>query len=199
MALFLALAGIAIGGGEEQKIVDELNLARTQPAKYAKLTEKYKKTFIDDKTYKMPGTSTRIRTQEGKKAVDEAIAFLKKAKPVGKLKLSAGLSKAAAEHVKDLGKSGKTAHKGSDGSSPSERMNRHGKWQKTSAENLAFGPDDPRHIVMQLIIDDGVANRGHRTNIFNKDLKVVGVSVGDHKKYRRMCAMDFAGGFVEKK
>jgi uncharacterized protein YkwD len=52
---------------------------------------------------------------------------------------------------------------------------------------------------MQLIIDDGVASRGHRVNIFKKDYKVVGIAVGPHKKYGEMCAMDFAGGFVDKK
>ena len=78
-------------------------------------------------------------------------------------------------------------------------MGRHGKWPKTCGENIAFGPDEAREVVMQLIIDDGVASRGHRVNIYKKDFKVVGISTGAHKKYGRMCTMDFAGGFKDKK
>lgn len=33
---------------------------------------------------------------------------------------------------------------------------------------MAFGNSNPVNIVMQLIIDDGVPDRGHRTSIFNK-------------------------------
>jgi uncharacterized protein YkwD len=197
LVLGLSLATVR-AGSNEQKFVDELNLARTKPAEYAKFVEKHKKRFIDEMMYKMPSRG-RIRTQEGKKAVDEAIEFLKKAKPVGKLKLSKGLSKAAEDHTKDIGKAGVTGHTGTDKSTMTDRMGRHGKWQKTCGENIAFGPDDAREVVMQLIIDDGVASRGHRVNIYKKDFKVVGISTGAHKKYGRMCTMDFAGGFKDKK
>ena len=52
---------------------------------------------------------------------------------------------------------------------------------------------------MQLIIDDGVASRGHRTNIYNPDFKTVGIAIGDHKVYGNMCVMDFADAVAEKK
>jgi hypothetical protein len=44
-----------------------------------------------------------------------------------------------------------------------------------------------------LIIDSGVASRGHRRNIFHPDLAVVGVACGPHRDYGAMCVMDFAG------
>ncbi len=194
----VALAGSVQAGPDEDKVLAELNLARTQPKKYAAFVEQHKGRFIDDNVFNMPGRG-RIRTQEGKSAVDEAIAFLKKVKPVGKLTMSKGLSKAAADHTKDIGKTGKTGHTGSDGSSSSDRMERHGKWKKTCGENVAFGPGTARAIVMQLIIDDGVANRGHRTNIYKPEYKVVGLAVGPHAKYGKMCCQDFAGGFADKR
>ncbi len=52
-------------------------------------------------------------------------------------------------------------------------------------------------IVLQLLTDDGVPSRGHRTNIMKSDFHVVGCATGPHKGYGMMCVMDFAGGFSD--
>ena len=39
-------------------------------------------------------------------------------------------------------------------------------------------------------------SRGHRLNIFNPAFNVFGCHSGDHKAYRHMSCMDFAGGFI---
>ena len=44
-------------------------------------------------------------------------------------------------------------------------------------------------IICQLIIDDGVSNRGHRTNIFKPAYKVCGIGVGPHKGFKHMCCI----------
>jgi len=51
---------------------------------------------------------------------------------------------------------------------------------------------------MNLIIDDGVPDRGHRTNIFNPEFKTVGLFLGEHKDLEYITVMDFSGGFVLK-
>jgi hypothetical protein len=45
-------------------------------------------------------------------------------------------------------------------------MERYGHVVAPAGENLAWGPQTPMDAIIQLIIDDGVANRGHRLNIF---------------------------------
>jgi hypothetical protein len=52
-------------------------------------------------------------------------------------------------------------------------------------------------VVIDLIVDDGVKDRGHRHNIFDPLAKVVGVACGRHDTYGYMCVMDFAGAYVE--
>ena len=180
----------------EQEILEEMNLARQYPAAYARHLENLRNYYEDD-LLKAPG-KTPVRTLEGTKAVDEAIRFLKTTKPVRKLRASEGLSQAARDHVNDQGRSGKTGHIGQDGSKPYERMERYGSWEGLSGENIAYGDETARMIVMQLIIDDGVPTRGHRENIFNPEFQYTGVAVGPHPVYRTMCVINYAGIFVEK-
>jgi hypothetical protein len=72
----------------EQSVLDELNLARTNPQTYAKLLEDYKGTF-EGKIAKRPG-KIDLMTQEGTRAVDEAIRDLKKQTPLEAMRPSNG-------------------------------------------------------------------------------------------------------------
>lgn len=178
----------------EMAVLAELNVARTKPLKYVEYLKEHRNTF-DGNTSRGPGG--KIRTKEGVAAVDEAIEVLSKQTPLTALEFSAGLALSALDHVEDTGPQGITGHDGADGSKSSGRAKRYGKWKKTTGENCSYGEKDARRIVMQLIIDDGVAGRGHRVNIYNKDFHVVGIACGPHQHYGDMCVMVFAGGFTD--
>ena len=138
--------------------LDELNAARTAPAAYAAHIRPVLAEF-DGLVRKRPG-KPGLRTSEGAAAVEEAIKFLETADPCPKLEgTPKGMCAAAGEHCADLAKSGLTGHEGSDGSSPFDRLERHGEWQVTAGENIAYASADAssaREYICQLIIDDGV-------------------------------------------
>ena len=180
----------------EKAVVNEMNLARTSPKEYLSLLEQFKK-YYDGKLLKLPG-ETPILTKEGTSAVVEATRSLRSQKPVSPLSPSKGMTLGAKDHIRDLRTLGASQHKGSDGSETWDRVNRYGTWQKIIGENISFGHNKARNIVMTLMIDDGVPNRGHRKNIFNPGFRLVGVACGDHPAYRTICVITFAGGYREK-
>jgi hypothetical protein len=102
---------------------------------------------------------------------------------------------AAHDHCSDCGPSGVTGHTGTDGSSPFDRMDRYGIWLGTAGENIAYGSNDPTEIVMQLFIDDGVPNRGHREAILSRDYEVTAISTCCHSGYDYQTVITYAGGF----
>ncbi|HOF01846.1 MAG TPA: CAP domain-containing protein [Spirochaetota bacterium] len=179
----------------EIEVINELNIARTHPKFYADLLTEYRK-YYSGKYLDIPGRVT-IATNEGTRAVDEAIQFLKKQLELNPFRFSKGMSLGAKDHVTDQGPTGATGHNGSDGSSPFDRVNRYGKWQFYAGENIDYGNKVAREIVFSLIIDDGVRSRGHRKNIFNPRFTTVGVACGKHAVYNYMCVMTFAQAYLE--
>jgi uncharacterized protein YkwD len=179
----------------ELEIVREHNLVRTDPAGYAVFLEELRGHF-DGNLYDLPGRRVRV-TREGVAAVDEAIRFLREVAVIGPVSVSRGMSLGAQDLVRDQGHSGATGHLGADGSQVWDRVNRYGNWQGSIAENIAYGYDTARDVLMQLIIDDGVKERSHRMNIFNENFQVAGVSCGKHARYDIMCVITYANGYTE--
>ena len=49
--------------------------------------------------------------------------------------------------------------------------------------------------MIQLIVDDGVRDRGHRKNIFIPEYRLMGCFSGYHKQFKTMTAINYAGDF----
>jgi len=192
--LLLVTAALAAPGGPAGEFLAETNLARSAPQRYAGYLRELRRRFVG-LSYRMPGSAEYVLTSEGVAALDEAIGFLQQQAPLAPLSWSQGLAEAAAELAGDEGQSGETGHTGSQSGDMRQRIERHGTWVSRIAENIGYGPDTARLMVMQLIIDDGVPERGHRKNIFNPSFRVAGAACGPHPVYRNMCVMEFAAGF----
>ncbi len=180
----------------ERELVTALNRLRADPrGLIPALRERLK--YFDGDRLKLPG-EVILQTNEGAAAVEEAIGFLKKAPKRPALERSAGMSKAAAEHARELAEKNTTGHYSENGDSPADRLNRHGRWKVAAAENIAFGPPSGARMVLQLVVDDGVSGRYHRKNFFRPEMGKVGVACGPHPTYRTVCVIDLAGDYVEK-
>ena len=182
--------------GIEKDVILEMNKVRTNPKKYAELYIQPRLRYYSGKNYSVPGQIT-IVTQEGATAVNGCITALNRANSVGILTPESGLSLAAKDHVTDQSRTGQTGHNGSDRSTPETRMKRYGVFSGswTLGENIAYGDTTGREIVCSLLIDDGVPNRGHRTNIMNRAFTQTGVGFGTHTQYRTSCTIDYANGY----
>lgn len=177
----------------EKNVVLEMNMARSNPQKYAEM-------YIEPRTKKFNGNiyDNYLITNEGVAVVNECVKFMNSQKALPAFAPSKGLSKAAQDHSSTQSLTDKTGHDGTDGSNPFERMMRYGSFT-TAGENIDYGARSAREIVISLLIDDGVKNRGHRNNIMNKSFTTVGVGYADkHKKYGSECVIDYSGPYVEK-
>ena len=184
-------------GGLAMEVFAEQNLARTKPREYAQKLKKYLGYFKGTTMY-FPGNPVGLMTNEGPAGYLTAIAFLEAQGSFSPLKLSEGLCKAANDHAKDLARNNLTGHTGSDGSSMTDRMDRYGQWQSNCGENCSFGCASAEEILIQLIVDDGLTSRGHRTNIFSPNFNVTGIAYAPHQGMQHCCVLDYAGGFVDK-
>jgi uncharacterized protein YkwD len=180
----------------EREVLTELNLARSNPAAYASKIEQLLPLF-NGNLRRQPGSNVSIRTQEGAAAVREAVDVLRRQPAVPTLSLSAGLSQAGGDLAADQARTGALGHTGSDGSSPGDRISRYGKWGVSYNENVDYGAfSTGRDVVIDLIVDDGVRDRGHRRNVFDQNARIVGIRCGPHPRYGSTCVIDQTGAFT---
>lgn len=189
-ALLLALAPVPARADEfADDVLAEINFARSHPAEYAGELRQYRRAF-DGRLVHMQGETGDVLTREGVAAVDEAIAVLKNQQPLPPLALSALLAAAALAMASEQGMAGTIGHISAGGRTPGQRVTDRGGGPYV-AETIAYGSLSPAAVVRQLIVDDSVADRGHRKVIFDARLRFAGVGCAPHPAWRLVCITDY--------
>jgi len=162
----------------QRAVLEEINLARTKPAEYAR---------------------DRLQAGTSNGAYEEFIS----ASAVPALKLEARLCKAADDYASYLARNNLFSHS-ADGT-PAERITRSGYEWSACGENLAAGSATTynavtdarraaRDFVKMLIIDAGVIGVGHRKNIRSSSFTEIGVGFArlDSAQYKNYHVQKFA-------
>ena len=184
----------------ELEILDALVEARAQPELVAERI-KGRLAWLKGTSMHRPGRPVPVETKEGKGAVEDALTFLAKQPPLPGFATEqvAGLALAAEDHVADIGSKGLVQHEGSDDSYFGDRQKRYGSFIGAAGECLWYGKTGPwlsgRDMIDDLIVDDGVATRGHRLCIYEAKYGCAGVSVGAHDIYSNMATIEFAAAY----
>lgn len=131
-----------------------------------------------------------LRTTEGAAAVRKAIEALRAAKPLPRLRELPGLTRAAEDHVREIGPRGLVSHESPDGARPVDRVRRYVRGSLAVGEVISFGPEDARNVVIDLLVDDAVPDRGHRKLLLDGRFRFGGAACGPHATYRQMCVID---------
>ncbi|MCS6807261.1 MAG: OmpA family protein [Bacteroidota bacterium] len=163
----------------EYQVWQEINLARTNPKKYATYIKEY-------------AQQLHYPLREGPSIIEEAISYMDTISPRPPLPLAGCLCLAARDHVNDTGPKGIWGHSGSDGSDPLSRSKRYINGYAWACENVSYGQTTPRNVVIQLLVDDGVPSRGHRQSVMYHLNKAVGIAAGTHSQYGTMCVIVFS-------
>ena len=106
-------------------VLDELNLARTDPQAYA--------AALQDAAYR----SRASGAYDDPVAFDEAIGFLERQRALPPLGADPALEGAAHSHADYQGREGGFGHAGPGGESLSERLHRHGAFAMLMAEDIS--------------------------------------------------------------
>jgi len=152
---------------DEKKVILISNLARADGPLFAETI--LKKYLI-------------LKGKKGNKYIKSLYKDLKKVHNLPMLVPRKDLYNVARDHATKSGKKGYKGHKGFKAryTPVLERYMEVG-------ENIYYGQYTPDEIVLQLIIDEGVKDLGHRANLLNPKYNSIGVSIKPHKSYEYNC------------
>lgn len=189
LALLIA-TGSARAQSLEDAVLARINAIRANPKAYAEELREYRGYFDGEIVY-LPGDYNGVVTREGAAAVDEAIAFLERQPPLPPVESAPILTRTAVDFSREQGAAGSSGHVGQDGSRPGDRVKRRG-GDVFVGEVIAYGLTDPDQVVRQLIVDDGVPDRGHRKLLFNPRFRFAGIGCGPHRALEHLCVVDLS-------
>lgn len=156
---------------DEKKVILYANLARADGPLFAR-------TFLTE--------YIRLKELESTPYTRSLYTDLKKVKNLPMLIPEKDLYRGAREHAIWSGKKGYEGHKGFK-SRFEPLMNKY----MEVGENIYYGQYTPIEIVIQLLIDEGINDLGHRINLLSSTFNSIGVSIRPHKEFEYNCVMGF--------
>ncbi|MBE7385232.1 MAG: hypothetical protein F6J95_028020 [Leptolyngbya sp. SIO1E4] len=156
-----------------EAILAEINRLRRDPAAYADWLEETRP-YYEGNVLSWPG-EPRIRTVEGTRALENAIAVLRQTQPLPPIELSMGLSQAANDHVQDLQQHNRLSSQGSDDSTAHDRVGQYGIYEGNFQELVSEGLKSPAAIVAGLVVDDGNTSRSYRRALLQEEFRYAGI------------------------
>jgi Cysteine-rich secretory protein family len=102
-----------------------------------------------------------------------------------------GLIKLTQTHSKDLSnRGGVISHKSSSGKDFVQRIKEAGAY-RCGAENIFVGSDNPLEALILLLIDYGVADKGHRLNLLDPSFNLLGLSSSETRNGKTVLVQAF--------
>ena len=164
-------ADAAYMSNDEKEVIWILNMARKNPALFASTVIK-----------KYPDNSSE-KNLRNVKEYKSLLTMMSRMSPLDILQPGSSNYFSAQCHAVSAGKKGYVGH---------QRQSKECKEKKHySGECCQYGYSNPLSIVMDLLIDQGVASLGHRYICLDKDYKTIGVSIQPHKQYGTNTVLDF--------
>ena len=169
----------------------EHNKIRQNPKSYIPILKKVLKMYRTNNILHFYNEHP-FKTYEGRQLVLETISFLEKQKPVNSLIYSQPLSISSHNHAVDLGTHNLNSHIGNNNLTLRERVEKYTEWNGLLIESIEFGINNPEYIICKLIMCDGIKERFQRLNVFNENIKFIGIGISKHIKYGNVIVLNYA-------
>jgi hypothetical protein len=158
------VANIAIADLEPE-ILSEINRVRTSPQDYAQWLEQQRQ-YYDGIWLRLPGEKP-VRTNRGRDALEEAIAFLKQQKPLPPLAKSSQTVATATSELENF------AH-------------------SNNIQYFSYGKKTASGIVMDLVVDELFPDRRRRQSLLSPEAEDTGVACKPDPRYAKVCAIAYS-------
>jgi Bacterial pre-peptidase C-terminal domain len=149
----------------EPEILSEINRVRTSPQDYAQWLEQQRQ-YYDGIWVRLPGEKP-VRTNRGRDALEEAIAFLKQQQPLPPLEKSSQTAAAAISELENF------AH-------------------SNNIQYFSYGKKTASGIVMDLVVDELFPDRRRRQSLLSPEAEDTGVACKPDPRYAKVCAIAYS-------
>lgn len=161
------------------KDIKYLSQTEKETIQYINLARLYPQLFVSNELNDYTGPVNFPGTLKNSGYKKSLIKELKRRKPVTALQFDKSMYDLASCFAKESGRGGWVTHKRK--SCPYGYL----------GECCSYGMTTGKDIAMQWLIDDGIADLGHRVNCLTGDYSVIGIAVQAHKKYAICAVADF--------